>query len=83
MKLDGKKEIIQNMKSYLQLEVIKSPGIPDSIEIIQDLKSKGIPIISEVSLKTDILKLNIIAITGTNGKTTTTLLIGYTKRGWI
>ena len=29
-------------------EVVKSPGIPDSIEIIQDLKSKGIPILSEV-----------------------------------
>ena len=56
MKLDGKKRVIQNMKSYLQQEVVKSPGIPDSIEIIQDLKSKGIPILSEVEFILDILK---------------------------
>ena len=47
MELDGKKEFIQKRKSYLS-EVIKSPGIPDSVNIIQDLKLNGIPIISEV-----------------------------------
>ena len=58
-------------------EVVKSPGIPDSIEIIQDLKSKGIPILSEVEFAFRYTKAKIIAITGTNGKTTTTLLIGH------
>lgn len=58
-------------------EVIKSPGIPDSIEIIQDLKSKGIPIISEVEFAFRYTKAKIIAITGSNGKTTTSLLIGH------
>ena len=65
-------------------EVIKSPGIPDSIEIIQDLKSKGIPIISEIEFAFRYTKAKIIAITGTNGKTTTTLLIGHIlKKSWI
>jgi len=58
-------------------EVVKSPGIPDSIEIIKDLKSKGIPILSEVEFAFRYTKAKIIAITGTNGKTTTTLLIGH------
>ena len=58
-------------------EVVKSPGIPDSIELIQDLKSKGIPVISEVEFAFRYTKAKIIAITGTNGKTTTTLLIGH------
>ena len=58
-------------------EVVKSPGIPDSIELIQNLKSKGIPVISEVEFAFRYTKAKIIAITGTNGKTTTTLLIGH------
>lgn len=56
-------------------EVIKSPGIPDSVKMIQDLKSKGIPVISEIEFASRFTKAKIIAITGSNGKTTTTSLI--------
>jgi UDP-N-acetylmuramoylalanine--D-glutamate ligase len=54
--------------------IIKSPGIPDKAEIITLAKSKGIEIIDELEFAFRYLKGKVIAITGTNGKTTTTLL---------
>ncbi len=55
-------------------EVIKSPGIPDKIEVIKKIKEKNIPIISEIEFATRFTKAKMICITGSNGKTTTTLL---------
>ena len=58
-------------------EVIKSPGISDSVNIIKELKLNGIPIISEVEFAFRYTNSKIIAITGSNGKTTTSLLLGH------
>ena len=58
-------------------EVIISPGIPNSSKIIKKLKTLNIPIISEVEFGFRYSKGKIVAITGTNGKTTTTLLVGH------
>lgn len=58
-------------------EVVKSPGIPDDAPIIQKLKEKDIPVISEIEFAFRYTKAKIIAITGTNGKTTTSLLTYY------
>lgn len=55
-------------------EVIKSPGIPDKAPIIQKLKAQGIPIISEIEFAGRYTDAKMICITGSNGKTTTTLL---------
>mgnify|MGYP002782152584 FL=1 len=55
-------------------EVIKSPGIPDKVKIIQDLRAKNIPVISEIEFAGRYTKATKICITGSNGKTTTTLL---------
>jgi UDP-N-acetylmuramoylalanine--D-glutamate ligase len=55
-------------------EVIKSPGIPDSVPIIKDLKKKGIPVISEIEFAKRYTSAKTICITGSNGKTTTTML---------
>ena len=55
-------------------EVIKSPGIPEKAAVIQALREKQIPIISEIEFASRYTKARFIAITGTNGKTTTTLL---------
>jgi UDP-N-acetylmuramoylalanine--D-glutamate ligase len=55
--------------------VIKSPGIPDKAELVKKCKTKGIEIIDEIEFGFRFLKGKVIAITGTNGKTTTTLLI--------
>jgi UDP-N-acetylmuramoylalanine--D-glutamate ligase len=54
--------------------VIKSPGIPDKADLIKKLKAKGIEIIDELEFAFRFIKGRVIAITGTNGKTTTTLL---------
>jgi len=58
-------------------EVIKSPGIADEIELIQKLKSKNIPVISEVEFAFRYTNARIAAVTGSNGKTTTTLLLRH------
>ncbi len=55
-------------------EAIKSPGIPDNAPLIVQLKEKKIPVISEIEFAVRYTKAKIIGITGTNGKTTTTLL---------
>lgn len=54
--------------------VIKSPGIPDKNPIIKKVKERGIPVVDEIEFASNYLSGKIIAITGTNGKTTTTLL---------
>ena len=56
-------------------EVIKSPGISDKVELIKKLHSLKIPVISEIEFAARYTKAKIIAITGSNGKTTTTLLV--------
>ena len=58
-------------------EVIKSPGIPDGVDLIQQLIAKEIPVLSEVEFAFRYTKAKIAAITGSNGKTTTTLLLGH------
>ena len=55
--------------------IIKSPGIPHKVPIIQRAKEKGIEIISEIEFASRYTDAKIIAITGSNGKTTTTSLL--------
>jgi UDP-N-acetylmuramoylalanine--D-glutamate ligase len=55
-------------------EIIKSPGIPDKAAIIQEAVKKDIPVISEIEFAGRYTDAKFICITGTNGKTTTTLL---------
>lgn len=58
-------------------EVVKSPGIPDTVPMIQKLIAKGTPILSEIEFCGRYTKGKTICITGSNGKTTTTTLIYY------
>ena len=58
-------------------EVIKSPGIPEKAPVIQALREKNIPVISEIEFAGRYTRARCICITGTNGKTTTTLLIHH------
>jgi UDP-N-acetylmuramoylalanine--D-glutamate ligase len=57
--------------------VMKSPGIPDDVVLVQKLKKKLIPILSEIEFASLYTNANIIGITGSNGKTTTTLLLHH------
>lgn len=54
--------------------VMKSPGIPDKSPIVKAIKAKGIPVISEIEFAYQYLDVETIGITGSNGKTTTTML---------
>jgi UDP-N-acetylmuramoylalanine--D-glutamate ligase len=54
--------------------VMKSPGIPDKSSIVKQLKSKGIAVISEIEFAAQFTNALTIGITGSNGKTTTTML---------
>jgi len=56
-------------------EVIKSPGIPDKAPIIKKLQQQKIPVISEIEFAGRYTHAKMICITGSNGKTTTTMLL--------
>ncbi len=56
--------------------VFISPGIPDDLEVLTEIKKRGIPVIGELALAAPVLHSMVIAITGTNGKTTVTTLVG-------
>lgn len=58
--------------------VIKSPGIPKKAAIIQKIMDRGIRLSSEIEFASEFTNSKIIAITGSNGKTTTTSLIYHT-----
>lgn len=54
--------------------VMKSPGIPDSVPLVKALVEKGVPVISEIEFASKYTDATLIGITGSNGKTTTTML---------
>ena len=56
--------------------VVLSPGVPTDIPIIESFKKRGIPVWGEIELAYRLSKGRVVAITGTNGKTTTTTLVG-------
>lgn len=56
--------------------VVVSPGVPLSNPMIQEAQARKIPITSELEIAAGLLKEPLVAITGTNGKTTTTTLVG-------
>ncbi|MCF7561012.1 UDP-N-acetylmuramoyl-L-alanine--D-glutamate ligase [Sabulilitoribacter multivorans] len=54
--------------------VMKSPGIPDKVELVKKIHKKGITIVSEIEFASKFTKATIVGITGSNGKTTTATL---------
>ena len=57
--------------------VMKSPGIPDTVPLLVAIMKKGIPVISEIEFASKYTDALIIGITGSNGKTTTTMLTNH------
>lgn len=57
--------------------IVLSPGVPHTIPVIQAAREKGIPVIGELELSFRFIQEPMIAVTGTNGKTTTTELLGH------
>jgi UDP-N-acetylmuramoylalanine--D-glutamate ligase len=64
--------------------IVISPGVPQDAPIVELARTKGIKIISEIEIAFEFCEAPIVAITGTNGKTTTTALIGeiFKHAGW-
>jgi UDP-N-acetylmuramoylalanine--D-glutamate ligase len=64
--------------------VVLSPGVPLDAPIVKLAREKGIKILSEIEIAFDECEAPVVAITGTNGKTTTTTLVGeiFKRAGW-
>ena len=56
--------------------IILSPGVPLDVPLVGQARSRGVPVIGEIELASRFLKGHLVAITGSNGKTTTTTLAG-------
>jgi UDP-N-acetylmuramoylalanine--D-glutamate ligase len=73
---DVEVEVGKHSEKILDCDVIiKSPGIPNKIDIFEKISNCNIPIISEIEFASLLSKVNNICVTGTNGKTTTVSLI--------
>ncbi len=66
-----------NSKIFSADVVMKSPGIPDNVQLVQELREKKILVISEIEFANEFTQATIVGITGANGKTTTTLITHY------
>jgi UDP-N-acetylmuramoylalanine--D-glutamate ligase len=60
--------------------VVKSPGVPGQAPVVAAARERGIPVLGELELAWRLLPNELIAITGTNGKTTTAELVGHVHR---
>src|SRR5690242_15370161 len=56
--------------------VVISPGVPSRSSLLQAVRGRGVPVIGELELASWFLRAPVVAITGTNGKSTTVTLIG-------
>lgn len=54
--------------------VMKSPGIPDKVALIQQIRAQGIAVVSEIEFASKFTNATLVGITGSNGKTTTAIL---------
>lgn len=63
--------------------VVLSPGVPTDLPFINTMRENGIPILGEIELAYQFAKGKMIAITGTNGKTTTTALVGEIMKAYF
>ncbi len=83
---DTKAEIILGELSEEVMEtldlVVMSPGVPTDLQVVLKMRDMGIPIWGEVELAYTYGKGDVLAITGTNGKTTTTALLGEIMKNY-
>jgi UDP-N-acetylmuramoylalanine--D-glutamate ligase len=60
--------------------LVKSPGVPSAVPVVAAARERGLPVLGELELAWRLLPNEFIAVTGTNGKTTTTELLGHIHR---
>ena len=71
---EGQHEALKILKADL---VVKSPGISDAAPIIKQLRINGVPVVSEIEFAAQFTSATIIGVTGSNGKTTTTMMVHH------
>jgi len=71
----------EELLKRIDLAVI-SPGVPTDLPFVRKIRSKGIPLWGELELAFRFEKGEVLAVTGTNGKTTTTSLLGHIMKKW-
>ena len=74
-------ELPDEVLEEMELCVI-SPGVPVDLPIVERIRNKNVPVWSEIELAYTVGKGDVLAITGTNGKTTTTALLGEIMKAW-
>ena len=74
-------ELPQDVEEGLDLMIL-SPGVPTDLPVVKRIREKGVRIWGEVELAWECGKGDVLAITGTNGKTTTTSLLGEIMKAW-
>jgi UDP-N-acetylmuramoylalanine--D-glutamate ligase len=57
--------------------LIKSPGVPQNVPVVEAARARGLPVLGELEIAWRLLPNEFVAVTGTNGKTTTTEWIGH------
>lgn len=75
--VDWEEERHTEAKILMADVVMKSPGIPDTVSLVVKLREMKIPVISEIEFASKYTEATIIGITGSNGKTTTTMLVNH------
>ncbi len=70
-------------KDFLRADgIVLSPGVDPNLAVLQAARRKGTPLVAEIELASWFLEAPILAITGTNGKTTCTTLLGMCLQAW-
>jgi len=75
-------KVNKELEEQLEL-VVLSPGIPVDADFVEEFRKKGLPIWGEIELAYQFAKGGLVAITGTNGKTTTTALVGEIMKDYF
>ena len=86
----GQPDVPGDLEAHLQTDgiaqlaqaraVVKSPGVPREAPVIAAARERGIPLLGELELGWRLLPNEFVAVTGTNGKTTTVQLLGHIHR---
>jgi UDP-N-acetylmuramoylalanine--D-glutamate ligase len=90
----GRPEVPAGLEAHLGVDgvglldrvacVVKSPGVPNEAPVIAAARRRGLPVVGELELAWRLLPQRFVAVTGTNGKTTTAELLGaiWREAGW-
>jgi len=77
-------EVVLDVDGVRQLErarcVVKSPGVPQEAPVVVAARDRGVPVLGELEVAWRMVENRTVAVTGTNGKTTVTELIGHVHR---